>query len=165
MSLRSPHARTHAHTHTPAMPGSTDCSPSHPWAVHLVFLPIHTFFYFYCVPVWVTLWLRDCILFRINRRCTWEWGWSQNQLSLGLSFTCTPAPPLPALAPLAVEGRGLGGQGAHAGCPPLFGPPLRSLTKWLCFDSCLSLSPELGLGPGSSRVSTEASGKMRTRGE
>ena len=147
VSPQSARAHTRAHAHTRDA-GLHRLLPLPPLAVDLVFLPVHTFFYFYCVPVWVTLWLRDCILFRINRRCTWEWGWSQNQLSLGLSFTCTPAPPLPALAPLAVEGRGLGGQGAHAGCPPLFGPPLPSLTKWRCFDSCLSLqSWAWGQGP------------------
>lgn len=96
-------------------------------------------------------------------------GRSQNQPRFSLPFNLDPKHPLsqPCLHSL-VEGGRLEGRGPMVGSPPLFWPSPSLPHQVALFSQLsllLSLSPELGLRPGSSRVSAEASGKMRPRGE
>lgn len=93
--------------------------PSYPWVVSLLFPPIHAF-YFYSIPVWVTLWLQDCMFLTGVHMV--GWGGARTNPALGLSFTSTPAIPFPTLVSFTGVKWKTGGMGVGptAGNPLLF---------------------------------------------
>lgn len=69
---------------------------------------------------------------------------------------------VPTLTPFTGGGNKIGVMESQQWAALPFCSPISSLIKCLCSDSCLCcclLSPELGLSPGSSKVSTELQGK------